>query len=101
VHSVPADDPHEAAAVREVDLQRKYHMPPFTLADKLGLIRPRATALRRHLGIDDDGDCLHTFTLGSQKHPRYSDNALRRMKEALETVDMEEVWREHKPGRKP
>jgi hypothetical protein len=99
VHFVPADDPREAAAVREVDLQRKYHMPPFELADNLGLSRPRATALRRHIGIDEDGDCLHTFTFGSQKHPRYSDNALRRMKKTLETVDMEEVWQEHKPQR--
>jgi hypothetical protein len=99
VHFVPADDPREAAAVREVDLQRKYHMSPSALADKLGLSRPRATALRRYLGIEDDGDCLHAFTFGSQKHPRYSDNALRRMEEALETVDMGEVWREHKPQR--
>lgn len=74
-------------------------MSPSALADKLGLSRPRATALRRYLGIDDDGDCLHAFTFGSQKHPRYSDNALRRMEEALETVDMGEVWREHKPQR--
>jgi hypothetical protein len=82
VHFVPADDPRESAAVREVDLQRKYHLAPFDLAEKLKLTRPRATALRRNLRVDEDDDCAHVFTFGSQKHARYSDNALRRMREA-------------------
>lgn len=102
VHFVPADDPSDSAAVREIDLQRKYHIPPFELAEKVGVSRPRATALRRHLGIDDDNDCIHVFTFGSQKHPRYSDNAYRRMKKALDDgIDMDEVWRAHgpRPGR--
>lgn len=97
VHFVLADDPRESAAVREVDLQRKHHLAPFDLAEKLELTRPRATALRRHLGIDEDDDCAHVFTFGAQKHVRYSDNALRQMQETLETVDMDEVWREHGP----
>jgi hypothetical protein len=99
VHFVPADDPRDSAAVREIDLQRKYYIPPFALADRLELTRPRATALRRHLGVDEDEDCLHVFTFGSQRHPRYSDNALRRMQEALNAVDMERVWRDHGPKR--
>jgi hypothetical protein len=32
---VPADDPREAAAVRQVDLQRKYYMSPHDLANRL------------------------------------------------------------------
>lgn len=98
VHFVPADDPRDSAAVREIDLQRKYHIAPFQLAEMVGLSRPRATALRRYLGIDEDNDCVQAFTFGSQKHPRYSDNAYRRMKQALEDdVDMDEVWRRHGP----
>ena len=97
VHFVPADDPSESAAVREIDLQRKYYIAPFDLADRVGLSRPRATALRRYLGIDEDENCVHVFTFGSQKHPRYSDNALRRMREALGTVDMDQVWAEYGP----
>ena len=100
VHFVPADDPTETAAVREVDLQRKYHLAPAELAERLGLTGPRAVALRRHLRIDDDADCVHVFTFGSQRHPRYSDNAVRRMQEALEDVDMDEVWRVHGPRRR-
>ena len=90
----------DAAAVREVDLQRKFHWSPFDLADKLGISRPRATALREHLGIDDDANCRHVFEFGSQKHPRYSDNALTRMRDALANQDMNAIWQSHRPGRR-
>lgn len=90
----------DAAAVREMDLQKKYHWSPFDLADKLTISRPRATALREHLGIDKDPDCLHVFEFGSQKHPRYSDNALTRMRRALENQDMNEIWKSHGAGRR-
>jgi hypothetical protein len=98
---IAADDPREAAAVREVDLQRKYYISKPELAERLGLSGPRALALRRHLGIDGDEDCVHVFDFDSQKHYRYSDNALRKMRKALESVDMDEVWEEHgpRPGR--
>ena len=90
----------DAAAVREVDLQKKYHWSPFDLADKLGISRPRATALREHLGIDDDPDCLHVFEFGSQKHPRFSDNALTRMRGAKMACNMDAIWASHAPGRR-
>jgi hypothetical protein len=90
----------DAAAVREVDLQKKFHWSPFDLADKLKISRPRATALREHLGIDKDPDCLHVFEFGSQKHRRYSDNALTRMREATANRDMDAIWKSHGPGRR-
>jgi hypothetical protein len=99
VRLISADDPTEAAAVREVDLQAKYHMTPKDLASRVGLTGPRAVALRRHLGIDDDRNCIHHFKFGSQIHPQYSDNAARKMLEALDKVDMDEVWEKHRPRR--
>ncbi len=99
VEYIAADDPREAAAVREVDLQRKYYIAKPDLAKRLDLTPPRALALRRHLGIDEDEDCVHVFDFDSQKHYRYSDNALTRMAQALETVDMDEVWELNRPRR--
>jgi hypothetical protein len=87
----------DAAAIREVDLQRKYHRSPAQLAAALGLTGPRAYALRRYLGIDEDPGCRHEFVFGSQKHVVYSDNAYTRMRDAMETVDMDEVWQEYRP----
>ncbi|MCK0114335.1 hypothetical protein MWU75_19540 [Ornithinimicrobium sp. F0845] len=90
----------DAAAVREVDLQKKFHWSPFDLADKLSISRPRATALRDHLGIDKDPDCRHVFEFGSQKHPRFSDNALTRMRDAVANQDLVAIWESHGPGRR-
>lgn len=100
VNFVPADDPAEAAAVREVDLQKKFRWPATALAEKLQLTGPKATALRRHLGIDDDPNCVHGFQFGGVKHIRYSDNAFTQMRDALNAeIDMDQVWAEHGFGR--
>ena len=90
------DSDVDAAAVRTVDLQKKYHRSAFDIADKLGLTRPRAHALRTHLGIDKDPNLTHTFHFGSQHPVRYSDHAFNEMRDALKVVDMDEIWRAHK-----
>ncbi|MFU3591710.1 hypothetical protein ACX2DF_07755 [Pseudomonas aeruginosa] len=77
VRFVSGDDPEGAAAIREVDLQKKYHWSPSALAEKLGLTINKAKAVRDFLHIDEDPANVMVFEFGSQKHPRYSDNALR------------------------
>jgi len=99
VRFVAGDDPHGAAAVREVDLQKKFYMGAMELAKVLKLKAPRALALRRCLNIDEDPSCRHTFEFGKAMHSRFSDNARNKMKTALdEGIDMEQVWREYRPG---
>jgi hypothetical protein len=93
-----ADTATPAAAVREVDLQRKYHRSATDLAEKIGITPPRSLALRRHLGIDDDDTCRHEFVFHSQRIVRYSDNALTRMRDAVAGLDMDAVWTGHRPG---
>ena len=96
---VGGDDPAGAAAVREIDLQKKFHWRATPLAQSLGLTPPRATALRRHLGIDDDPNCRHVFSFGRSKHVCFSDNARDQMKEALDGgIDMDDMWANHRPG---
>lgn len=96
-----AADHLDIGAYREVDLQKKYHWSGFELSDKLGLTRPRGTALRAHLGIDGDERFWHVFKFGSQVHPRYSDNAYTSMRDALaDGIDMDAVWAAHGPRRK-
>lgn len=99
VQLVRGGDAVAAGAIREVDLQRKYHWTKPELAEKLGLTQPRCLALRRYLKVEDDEACCHDFKFGSVVHRQYSDNAYRRMKEALEAgLSMEEVWRACRPG---
>lgn len=96
VRYVGGDDPTEAAAVREVDLRKKFHMTRAELAGALGLSEPKAKALRWHLGIDDDKDCLHVFEFGKTMHPCFSDNARNRMKAALDAgTDIKSVWQSY------
>jgi hypothetical protein len=99
VRLVKDDEAVDAAAFRTVDLQRKFHRSAAGLAQAVGLTGPKATALRAHLGIDDDDDCQHVFEFGKARHARYSDNAYARMRDALAAgTDMAAVWTAHRPG---
>lgn len=90
----PAVDP---AAFHTVDLEKKFYMGPYGLADRAGVRRGGATALRRHLGLDGNDDHFsHGFVFGKTKHLRYSDNALIAMRDAVGTVNMERVWAAHR-----
>ena len=91
-----ADESVPAAAVRELDLQRKFHRSAADLAAAVGLTGPRAHALRRHLGIDSDPACRHDFVFGKSQHHRYSDNAYKKMQAAVESLDMTAIWNAHR-----
>lgn len=92
VRYVSGDDPAAAAAIRELDLQKKYHLSPQQVADRLGVSTIKAKVLRAFLGIEDDPNCVHVFEFGSQKHPRYSDNAMRALEQAYTPELMEQAW---------
>jgi hypothetical protein len=95
-----ADESVPAAGIREVDLLKKYHRPPAGLARELDISPSRSTALRRHLGIDSDGPYSHQFVLSPSNKPRrYSDNALRLMRETLNAADLDAIWKAHSPNR--
>lgn len=87
VRFIAADDPTDAAAVREVDLQRRFHLSRKDLAERLRLTTNKSHALRQKLGIDSDPQCMHTFTFGKSTHPMFSDNAFSRMRDALGTAE--------------
>ena len=83
VRLVGQDEPVEAAAIREVDLQNTFKHSPKALADKLKIDTGRAKALRWELGIEDDPSCRHDFVFGKMKLPMYSDRGLERMRDAI------------------
>ncbi len=99
VRYVSGDDPEGAAAIREVDLQKKYHWSPSALAQKLGLTPNKAKAVRDHLRVDANPANVMVFEFGSQRHPRYSDNALRTIQDAITPGLVEQAWRERLQAR--
>ena len=96
VRFVSGDDTEEAGAVRELDLGKKFYLPAAKLATKVALTGPRSTALRQHLGIDADKDCAHEFVFGNSRFLQFSDNAVRRMGEAIAAEDMAAVWQSYR-----
>jgi hypothetical protein len=90
----------EAAAIREFDLQKRFHLTVNDLADRLGISHPRSKALRDHVGIDDDPTCRHVFEFGKQQHPRYSDKALVNLRDSLQKLDLGSIWASHRPSRR-
>ena len=101
VQFIAGDDHAGAAAVREVDLRKKFHMRASDLAKTLNLKEPRSLALRRYLRIDGDSGCCLVFEFGKTRIPCFSDNARKKMKDAIDGgLDMEEIWKKHRPGAK-
>lgn len=95
VRLVKRDDEVDAAAVREVDLQDKFHWTSSKLAEKLGISTLKAAVLREHLGIDADPSCTRTIPHNASLLVYYSDNALTKMREAKETLDVDAIWASH------
>lgn len=95
VRYIGGDDPAEAAAVRELDLQKKFHLRASELAKKIGLTVPKANVLRTHLGVDLDPSCRHVFEFGAQKIPCFSDTALKKMKDwlAVKENSIADIWK--------
>ena len=95
VRLVKAGEEVDAAAVREVDVQDKFHWTSSRLAGKLGLSTLKAAVLREHLGIDSDPSCTRTIPHNRSLLIYYSDNALTKMRAAMESPDLDAIWESH------
>ncbi|WP_216350343.1 hypothetical protein [Janthinobacterium sp. LM6] len=97
VRFIGGDDPGAAAAIREIDLRKKYHLSASALALDTGLTQPKAKAMRWKLGIDGDDKCMHVFEFGQSKFPQFSDNARQKIKDALAGgIDPDATWKEYR-----
>lgn len=92
VRYVGGDDPSAAAAVREIDLRKKFYLQASALAAAVKLTIPKAKVVRDHLNIDADPACSHVFEFGSQKIRCFSDNAVRQINAALPELDLRQLW---------
>lgn len=97
VRFVGGDDPGAAAAIREVDLRKKFHLSASALAEAVGLTTAKAKALRWKLDIDGDEKCMHVFEFGQSKFPQFSDNARNKINDALVAgIDVKTTWKEYR-----
>ncbi|MDP3938112.1 MAG: hypothetical protein Q8R92_08240 [Deltaproteobacteria bacterium] len=96
IQLVPEGTPGASVvAVHKVDSLGFYNLGRDQLATHLGLSGPKTTALIRHLKLQDDADCYRRITIGKTSFDRYSQKAIERMREALKTANMDQVWSEY------
>jgi len=82
---------------QEVNPFDKYNLGRDELATKLGISKPRTSALIIDLQICDDPECYREIKIKSQVWRRYSPKALERIRSAIASgVDVDEVWRRHR-----
>jgi len=87
-------------AVRRVDELGFYSLGRDQVAAQVDLSGPKATAVIRALRLKDDPDCFKRIDIGKTHFDRYSTKAVARIKEALPTLNMPEVWSQYRPGRR-
>jgi hypothetical protein len=83
--------------VNELDF---YSLSSTSLAAKAGLSPPKALAVIKHLSIREDEECFKLIQIGSSRFPRYSPQALDRLKKALPGLSIEEIWQRYRPRKK-
>jgi hypothetical protein len=101
VQLVPEGNPDATVvAVKRVNELGYYSLGLKDLAEKLDLTQPKAGALVAHLRIQDDEKYYKEIRIGTQGFKRYSAQAVTHLREVLPTVDMDDVWKEHRPRRR-
>ena len=80
-------------AVKRVNELDFYNLGAQDLAEKLGVTRPKTLAMVDYLQMRHDPDCYKEFRIGSVRHKRYSQKAIGRLKEALESESIDDIWK--------
>jgi len=98
VQLVPEGTPGASVvAVKRVNELDYYNLGLKQLAEHVGLTMPRTLAVVKELNIQGNAEYFKEIRIGTQKYKRYSQKALHRIKQYLPKLDMDEVWRRHKP----
>jgi hypothetical protein len=85
-------------AVHKVDALGFYNLGRDQVATQLGISGPKTTALIQFAKIKNDPDCFRRITIGKASFDRYSPKAIERLREALNSADMDRVWSEYQTG---
>lgn len=100
VQLVPKGTPGAAVvAVRRVNELGFYNLSHKQLAKKVELTSPRTTAMIEYMGLRNDDECYNLITIGKTSYHRYSQNAIHKIKEELQKVDIDQIWREYRAER--
>jgi hypothetical protein len=98
VQFIAGDDPTEAAAIRTVDLQRRFRYSAAEIAKHGGITDYKFYAVRQALNLDGDPACFYLFEFGSQKHKRYSDEAIAKVRAFVDSGQLDGAVSQYTAG---
>lgn len=95
-HVVPEGTPGAAVvAVKRVDELGFYCLGLRQIAEQVGLTMPKTLAMVRYLGMESDSECFKLVKIGKAQFKRYSTKAATRIKEELQKVSIDDIWKTH------
>lgn len=101
VHIVPEGTPGSTVlVVRRVNELDFYSLGLKDLADKIGVTQPKTLAFINSMELQESDDYYKKIKIGKNEFKRYSAKALDTLKKTLPSVDLEQIWAEHKPRRR-
>ena len=89
-----------AVAVRRVNELDFYSLSATQLAKNVDLTPPKSRAMVDHLDLRDDEDFFKEIKIGKMKHARYSPKAAAKIREALESESIDEIWAAYQQRKK-
>ena len=87
-------------AIRRVNELSFYSLGANQLASKVELTPPKCRAVVDYLSLRSDEDCFKEIKIGKTTYGRYSPEAIKRIKDVLATVPLDEIWADYQAKRK-
>ncbi len=87
--------------VKRVNETSYYSLGARDIAQKLNLSQPRLYAVTTALEIKSDEEFYKEFKFGKTVHGRYSPKALDHLRRKIPELDLDKIWGEHRPRKRP
>jgi hypothetical protein len=96
VQLVPEGTPGASVvAIKRVNELDFYNLGRDQLAEAVGLSGPVTTALIWHMKFENGGDYFKEIPIGKSKFKRYSQKAIKALKEAIKSDDINQIWKDY------
>lgn len=83
-------------AIKRVSELDFYNLGRDQLARKVGLTGPKTTAIIYFLQLKNDPECFKKITIGKTTFDRYSQKAIKVIKDELKRTDINTIWENYK-----
>lgn len=101
IQVVPEGTPETSVvAVKRVNELGYYNLGAKQLAEKLGLTIPKLIAIVDTFGLRNDEEFYKEFRIGKSTFKRYSQKAIEKIQDLLNTVSIDEIWTNRKKKNK-